>query len=77
MEYWAQVFSLPDHFSITPTAQIQSGCLLFVENGNWLPLLVTLQLPLFQRQVCRLPHSAAKWSLGKVPPLRFLGVDQT
>jgi len=26
----------------------------------WLPLLVMLQLSLFQRQVCRLPHSAAK-----------------
>ena len=44
---------------------------------NWLPLLVMLQLSLFQRQVCRLPHSAAKWSPGKVLPLRFLGVGQT
>jgi hypothetical protein len=42
------------------------GCLLFVKVGwgstysIWLPLLVTLQLLLFQRQACRLPHSAAK-----------------
>jgi len=50
---------------------------LFLLNLNRLPLLVTLQLFLFQRQVCRLPHSAAKWSLGKVLPLRFLGVGQT
>ena len=28
--------------------------------AKWLPLLVTLQLSLFQRQVCRLPHSAAR-----------------
>ena len=42
-----------------------------------LPLLVMLQLSLFQRQVCGLPHSTAKWSPGKVLPLRFLGVGQT
>jgi hypothetical protein len=39
---------------------------------NWLPLLVTLQLFLFQRQVCRLPHSVAKWSFGKEMSVRLL-----
>ena len=38
---------------------------------DWLPLLVTLQLFLFQRQVCRLPHSAAKMVAreGSAPPI--------
>src|SRR5262249_23113731 len=37
---------------------------------NWLPLLVMLQLSLFQRQVCRLPHSAAVVAReGSAPPI--------
>jgi|SRR5579863_1987083 len=32
-----------------------------IRRENWLPLLVMLQLSLCQRQVCRLPHSTAKW----------------
>jgi hypothetical protein len=38
---------------------------------NWLPLLVTLQLIPFQRQACRLPHSAAKMVAreGAAPPI--------
>src|SRR5882724_11978195 len=43
---------------------------LFLLNLNWLPLLVTLQLFLFQRQVCRLPHSAAMVAReGAAPPI--------